>query len=231
MDTAMAARQRTIVERLARSASESGDPSRRPGSLTTTDDERRALVSLIEEMVASDVQLAEVAPSVGALLRSAIAADAVTAVFLDPTLANAGEDAYTPDDLLRIGRVRGQAEASLLAEPMLDASQVARIMGSRSSNPREYARQLRERTAVLALPAGNRFVYPAFQFDERRHALRPLAAEISAQLGANEDPWGVASWWFTVEPVLGARPADLVVDAARDEVLRGAVARELAPIG
>jgi hypothetical protein len=176
------------------------------------------------------MQLAEVAPSVGALLRSAIAGGAVTAAFLDAETADV-EDAYTPDDVLRISRVRGQAEAAILAQPMLDAAGVAEVMGSRASNPREYARQLRARPGVLSLQVGNRFVFPAFQFDRPHHAIRPLAREINVELGAAQDPWGVASWWYTANPVLDARPSDLVSDESREGGLRSAVAHEVAPVG
>jgi hypothetical protein len=136
-----------------------------------------------------------------------------------------------PTTSLRISRVRGQAEAAILAQPMLDAAGVAQAMGSRASNPREYARQLRARAGVLSLQVGNRFVFPAFQFDGRRHAIRPLALEINTELGAAEDPWAVASWWYTADPVLGARPSDLASDQSREGDLRSAVAREVAPVG
>ena len=140
-------RQRTLVQRLAEIAREV-DLAPRLRDLKTWVSPRKALVGLIEEMVAADSQLAEMAPSVGALLRSPprIAADAVTATFmLEPAAAEDLDDAYAPDDMLRIGRVRGQAEAAILGEPMLDPARAAASMGSTSRSPREFARQLRAR--------------------------------------------------------------------------------------
>jgi hypothetical protein len=191
-------------------------------------DRRGALIGLIQELVAVDVDLAEVGPSVTALLRSRVAAGAVSEAFI-PTSTDDVEDAFTPDDIFRIARVRGQAEAAILAEDMLDAGSVAALLGSRSRNPREFARQLRGRRDVLALRVGNRFVFPAFQFDERKGEVRPLVAEINRTLDATEDPWGVSSFWFTPDPQVGARPADLATSGLAQE-LRAAAQRELAPI-
>jgi hypothetical protein len=224
-------RQRTLVQRLAEIAREVDAPRLRE-QLTSGLADRKALVGLIEEMVAADSQLAEMAPSVGALLRSRIAADAVTATFmLEPAAAEDLDDAYAPDDILRIGRVRGQAEAAILGEPMLDPAHAAASMGSTSRNPREFARQLRARTDILALRVGNRYLFPAFQFNEARRELWPIAAEINGLLGATADPWGVASFWFARDARLGARPADLAADRAREDDIRAAAQRELAPIG
>jgi hypothetical protein len=189
----------------------------------------RALIGLIQELIAIDLDLADVAPSVAALLRSRVAADAVADAFR-PATADDLEDAYGPDDIFRIARVRGQAEAAVLAEEMLDSGSVATLLGSRSRNPREYARQLRARRDVLALRVGNRFVFPAFQFDEGRRELRPLVAEINRVLDASEDPWGVSSFWFTTDPYARARPADLAA-SGRAQELRAAAQRELAPVG
>lgn len=191
---------------------------------------RTALIGLIEELVSADPGLAEVAPSVGSLLRGRLAAEGVEAAFTgSPLAADDVEDAYTPDDLLRIGRVRGQAEAAILREPMLDAGDVARILGSRSRNPREFARALRARGEALALRWGSRYRFPEFQFDMERGEVRPVVAEANRLLGAADDPWGVASFWFTEDERLGARPADLAGAGTRTEDLRAAVQRELAP--
>ena len=234
MPVTLAHRQQTIAGRVAEAASETGGVDlvmRLRGHLTKNAADRQALVALIEEMVAADVLLAKTAPSVGALLRSAIAGDLVTATFVQTARLNDLEDASTPDDVLRVARVRGQAEAAILAEPMFDSAEVAHAMGSQSTNAREFARQLRQQAGVLALSLRNRFVFPAFQFDVARRRLWPVSDEINRDLGAADDPWGVASFWFTVDPRLGARPADLVGDEERAGDLRAAVARELAPIG
>lgn len=234
MTIAHGQRQRMIAERLATATSETSGVARAERlrhDLVSGTADRVALVGLIEEMVAADPLLASTAPSVGALLRSALASEAVTATFAQVQESDELADSYAPDDVLRIARVRGQAEAAILSEVMFDASRAARAMGSRSSNMREYARQLRARPGVLSLPLANRFVFPSFQFDEPRRRLWPIAVEINEALGATDDPWGVAGFWFGVDPHLGARPADLVTDGSRMDDLRAAAARELAPVG
>ena len=197
------------------------------------DTERRELVVLIDELVTSSVDLATVAPTISALLHSQLAADAVTATFLgeDGTVAPAEVDEQlTPDDVLRIARVRGQARAGVLDEPMLDAAGLAAALGSSATNPREFARSWRGRPGLLALRRGHRFVFPAFQFDRPRNRIWPIVAEINGLLDAQQEPWAVASFWFTHDSSLGARPADLVGDAHAATALQQAAMRELAPI-
>jgi len=104
------------------------------------------------------------------------------------------DDALSADDVLRIARVRGQAEAAILAEPAFDASRVAEALGSSSKNPREFARQARGRSSLVALRHGNRYVFPAFQFNVGRREVWPIVAEVNALLGAAEQPWAVASF-------------------------------------
>lgn len=223
-----------IAERLATATGEAYGAalaSRLRDELVTSDADRTALVELIDEMVSADPLLAQTAPSIGALLRCAIASRAVTDAFVRAAVADDVDDAATPDDILRIARVHGQAETSILSNLMFDAVRAARAMGSRSANVREYARQLRARPGVLALPIGNRFVFPSFQFDEPRRRLWPVAVEVNELLGAADDPWGVAGFWFGHDPGLGARPADLVSDEARAADAMAAAARELAPVG
>lgn len=224
-------RQRAVAERLVDLVGEPGAGLRLRQGLVTSDADRLAVVALIEEMVAADPLLAQTAPSVSALLRSAVASEAVTAAFAQATTTDDPDDAWVPDDVLRIARVRGQAEAAILHELMFDAPRTARAMGSRSSNVREYARQLRAKPGVLALPVGNRFVFPSFQFDEPRRRLWPIAVELNELLGAADDPWGAAGFWYGTDTRLGARPADLVWDDTRAADLRAAAARELAPAG
>ena len=73
---------------------------------------------------------------------------------------------------------------------------------------------------------------PEFQFDAAtRTRLLPIVADINAMLGADSDPWAVASWWITPDSYLGGKaPADLVEDVGQRRALRMAARRELAPI-
>lgn len=232
-------RRTSLVKRLAEVANE-----REPGSfaerlrsrLHARSDDRLALIDLIEDLVAADEGLADVGPSIASLLRSKIAADAVTAAFAGERTApdhidDDMEDILTPDDVLRIARVRGQAEAAILAQPMFEAGRVAAALGSSSRNPREFARQARSRPGTIALRRGNRFVFPSFQFNEGRQEIWPIVAEVNTLLDASAEPWAVASFWFTPDAYLGARPADLVADPTRADDIRHAARRELAPVG
>lgn len=74
-------------------------------------------------------------------------------------------------------------------------------------------------------------MFPAFQVNPSRREIWPVVAELNRRLGAADDPWVVASWWFTRDSRLGAEPHALVSDPARADDLRRAAARELAAIG
>lgn len=72
---------------------------------------------------------------------------------------------------------------------------------------------------ALVLPGGRA---PAFQFlpDGSVH---PDAAAANGALGADEDPWGAASWWITAHARLGATPVDLL-GTGRSAEIAGAAA-------
>jgi hypothetical protein len=194
--------------------------------------ERLLLVQLLKTILAVYDPTDTVAPTVLTLVRTRLTSDGVTAALAgEPVIAPDPDELMTPDDVLRIARVRGQAQAQILSEPMYEADVVARVLGSSSTNPREYARQVRRRRGVIALRFGNRFVFPAFQFDPERHEVRPVVAEVNGLLGAEEDPWAVASFWFAPDHYLNARPADVVGDPDRAADVRMAADRELAPVG
>lgn len=229
-------RRRSLVERLAEIARDNqggGTFDQRVRSwLIGRPDERETLADFIEELVASDPRLDVVGPTVIQLLRSSTAAAGVTAAFAgDQPGQEDVDDSLGPDDVLRIARVRGQAQASIFDEPRLEAAQVAEVLGSSSRNPREFVRQVRGRSSVLAVRLGNRYVFPAFQFNTARHEIWPLVAEVNALLGARDEPWAAASFWFSPNPDLDARPADLVADGDRSEEIRQAARRDIAPVG
>jgi hypothetical protein len=115
---------------------------------------------------------------------------------------------------------------------MMEADVVARALGSRSVNPGQYASLRRRRGELLGVPVANRYLFPAFQIDLARRRTYPAVAQVNLLLDALDDPWGVASWWFSRSARLGGvRPADVVADEGRaDDVLR--VARGVVgPIG
>ena len=105
--------------------------------------------------------------------------------------------------------LQGEAIRTIWAEPMLKAKDTAVALGVRATN-REKVRRLRQRSAILGLPHGNGFLYPAFQFDSLTRDVFPEVRLVNKQLVAVDDPWGVASWWMSRHSRLGARPVDLV---------------------
>lgn len=195
-------------------------------------DERAYAVHLLEQMVAVYDPSGLVAPTIVALLRTGLVAHEVTdALAGEPSLRLEPDELVSPSDVLAMARVRGQAHAQVLAEPMYGADTVARLLGSSAFNAREYARQVRRRPGVLALKVGNRYVFPAFQFDASERRVHPIAAEVNELLDAHKEPWATASFWVALDPYLKARPADLITDTERAAEIRLAAERELAPVG
>lgn len=191
-----------------------------------------ALVAAIEKLVEADQVFESVAPTVNALLRASLVADPVADAFAGrPNIIDDAAEWLSADDVLRIARVRGQAEAAILRQPMLRSSDLAAVLGSKATNPRDFARALRQRSDVVALPRQGGFLIPAFQVDRGRSEIWPIVVEINRLLGASDDPWAVASWWCSPDPHLGQPPAELVAEADRADELRMAARRELAPIG
>lgn len=226
--------ERGFVSRLAQAVSEQSLPL--PEAIRRLVGRRRAdreqMVSLIETLVESDEELRLVSGTVSSLLRSSLAAEGVrTALAGEPAILDADDDMLTPDDILRIARVQGEAEASVLRHDMLEASALARLLGSTSANPREFVRSIRTRGEVVGLPRPGGYVFPAFQVNGSRREIWPVVAELNRALGAKDDPWAVASWWFTQDSRLKAEPHVLVSDPARADDLRRAAARELAAVG
>jgi hypothetical protein len=88
-----------------------------------------------------------------------------------------------------------QAEEAIFRLPMLDAAEVSELLGSRSTNPRQYAARLRREGALIGLPRGNRYAYPRFQIDERTRLPYPAIKTVGNLLDSANDPWGVVSWW------------------------------------
>lgn len=119
-------------------------------------------------------------------------------------------------------RIVGEATAPLLEDHlMLDSASVSRVLG-KAATSRNTASRLLAAGAVVALPVGQRRLYPEFQFDAASSRVRPIVAEVNKLLDAKNDPWGVASWWlnrtdFSDDP---RSPAELAVDGRRDDDLR-----------
>lgn len=150
----------------------------------------------------------------------------------DAVEAMAGGPAEVLALIHRENVVRAGARNRVLDEPMLEAEGVADVLGSRSVNRKQSASRNRRGGALLGIPVGNRYLFPAFQFDVTRGRIHPTAVEVNRLLDAAEDPWGVASWWISPNARLrGIRPADALANESEgDEVFRAARAL-VAPIG
>jgi hypothetical protein len=101
---------------------------------------------------------------------------------------------------------------SLLREQMLTEGEV------------EWPRLVADPEAVVILLTSYGRRVPAFQFESGSAGeLKPLVAETNRRLGAANDPWAVASWWFSTSAQLGERPVDALAAHDAAERLRAAV--------
>jgi len=114
-------------------------------------------------------------------------------------------------------------------QPMLRPADVAAALGWQNAY-RPKIRRYRQRSWLVGFLRAGSYHYLSFQFDTKRHEVFPEVRTINESLEAASDPWGVASWWISVNDRLDARPADLVGTDRTDDLLEAAVA-ELEPIG
>jgi hypothetical protein len=126
-------------------------------------------------------------------------------------------------------RLKGDAVETIWREPMLESRDAAAALDARRGN-REKVRQYRQRSALLGLPWGRGYLYPAFQFDIERRRVFPEVRSVNELLGAADDAWGVASWWVSRHARLGARPVDLVGSSRADDLIEAAKA-VVEPVG
>lgn len=144
-----------------------------------------------------------------------------------------GEPRRVLDDIERslMQRIRLQGEAirAIWRQPMLQARDAASALGAEPTN-RERVRQLRLRSELLGLQHGRGYLYPAFQFDAERRCIDAAVSEVNRCLDALNDPWGVASWWFSVNDRVGTRPSELVGTGRHDDLVAIAAA-VIEPIG
>lgn len=119
-------------------------------------------------------------------------------------------------------RIFDEVEAEVWKLKFLKSGEVARALGLNESN-REKARSLRERSSLLGIPRDGGYLYPTFQIDSVRRQMHPEVQEANEELGASDDPWGVASWWLASNDRIGGiRPIDLVGTSRREDLVRAA---------
>lgn len=143
-------------------------------------------------------------------------------------LAGGPRRVVTAADLHQV-RIASEAIAAVWREDVLEPGQAALALGAKQTN-REKVSALRRHSSLLGLPRDRGYLYPAFQIDTDRREVYPDVRAVNETLGAEADPWGVASWWFTINDRLAARPADLVGTSRAGELIEAAKA-VTAPIG
>lgn len=107
-------------------------------------------------------------------------------------------------------RLNQEFRTSILRQPMYTEQQVADLLVD-GIVAADAVERMRQESAVLALPVDARYAYPMFQFDLDRRTLHSVASRVNQILGAESDPWGVASWWFSGNARLGGlQPSELL---------------------
>ncbi|MDP8017122.1 hypothetical protein [Prescottella equi] len=87
---------------------------------------------------------------------------------------------------------------------VVDSTEVTRILASTASSIPSIAQKCRLAGNLIGLPVGARpnYLYPAFQFDARRHKIHDVVRHANRRLYADKDPYGAASWWLTASDML-----------------------------
>lgn len=163
-----------------------------------------ALTDLVVQQIRSRARFRSVRLGVEELLILAVGLSSRTDAELERTAPAA--------TTLERARIESAAEAHILDHPMLDSRGVSDVL-RRAGAARSAAQRLRSDGTIVGLKIGNRYLYPAFQFDQERAEVRPHVAHVNTMLEAAGDPWGVASWWLTPSSRLpaGTSPAELAV--------------------
>lgn len=141
-------------------------------------------------------------------------------------LSGAAQNVLDVNSVLADIAIRSEARSSVLDVEMLDSQGVALALGLKGRNLREAASDLRRKGVVVGVKDGQRYLYPAFQFDLDERQVWPVVAEVNQTLGAAGDAWAVASWWVSDNPRLGWRaPKELVGTEEQGDLLILAKAR------
>lgn len=178
------------------------------------------LVGVIDKALANRPGLRLIRDDLLAVLQVGLTADQIRTA-----LAHVGGPVHpSAQEVAAQLRIEGAARAQILGFAMLDAAQVADLLGSAGANRRQAASGLRKAGKLLGLDDAGRVRYPAFQIDAARARVRPIVSELNNRLDARQDPWAVASWWLLPHARLpkGRSPAELAARdrAADDQLLR-----------
>lgn len=193
-------------------------------------DRERQFETFVSDALETLPDLAAYRDDILVYLRTAAAAsDASKRIAGGPTAVVTPIDLpqLTAEDLMKEAALTGQVKARILAQEMVPASDVHKLLGLAGKNPRQYANRLRARGDLVAVPdRRNRYLYPLFQFDLEARRPYPEVVEVNRLLHAADDPWDVAGWWIQRSSMLGGKePRELVGQGEERRLL--AAARDL----
>ena len=108
---------------------------------------------------------------------------------------------------------------------MFDPAAVERVLDAGAPYAEAETGRLRRSGALIGIPVGGSFAYPAFQFDVPGARVRTVVEHVNVALGAGDDPWGAASWWVSPHARLAnATPQSLIgTDRENDLLVLAAV--------
>lgn len=119
-------------------------------------------------------------------------------------------------------------EKDLSEEQAVLQAAIDYILSFPMKTPDEVPSELASQPSLIRLEFGPLVLYPAFQF--RSDATQELVEEINGVLKAQDDPWAVASWWFSPNPWTDdqAMPYTLLDDPLRFDELTSLAQGEVA---
>lgn len=85
-------------------------------------------------------------------------------------------------------------------------TEVGEILSPTGTPNRTAAKVRRDKSELLGVEVGHGYRYPKFQLDVAKHCVRPVVAYANVQLDSAQDPWGVLTWWYSIDSALGDRP-------------------------
>lgn len=86
---------------------------------------------------------------------------------------------------------------------LLTSQEADDLFSAPDSLNRSTAELLRKNGKLLALEIDGQYRFPAFQFDLKQRAIRPLVAYANTRMDCLADPWGMFSWWYSMASPFG----------------------------
>ncbi|WP_128645067.1 hypothetical protein [Rhodococcus sp. BS-15] len=118
------------------------------------------------------------------------------------------EDAAAQYSTVELDSPTGPAEYRLpfRLDETYGPTEVGEILSPTGTPNRTAAKVRRDKSELLGVEVGHGYRYPKFQLDVAKHCVRPVVAYANVQLDSAQDPWGVLTWWYSIDSALGDRP-------------------------